>query len=174
MARRCLVEGCGQLVKAGKAVCRGHTKTVFGRVVSEEVTRLARELGEMAEAGEDVAGRREAVREFRRRVERGEYAALFAGRLREAVAGASAGPGFEEERAALRAALWRVMGEEDVDVVKLAHAVSRLVGTTVRAARAEERARKVGGVEGERERLAKLLEVLGGEEVGRGSGDGSS
>src|SRR5215217_988984 len=63
-----------------------------------------------------------------------------------------------------RAGLWRVMGEEDVDVVKLAHAVSRLVGTTVRAARAEERVRRAGGVEDERERLAALLELLGGEE----------
>ncbi len=174
MVRRCLVEGCGQLVKAGKVVCRGHTKTVFGRVVSEEVTRLARELGEMAETGEDEAGRRLAVREFRRRVERGEYAALFAGRLREATGEASQGPEFEEERVALRAALWRVMGDEEVDAVKLAHAVSRLVGTTVRAARAEERVRKVGGVESERERLAALLELLGGEEVGQGSGDASS
>jgi hypothetical protein len=164
MARRCLVEGCGQLVRAGKVVCRAHTKTVFGRVVSEEVTKLARELGEMADAGEDVASRREAVREFRRRVERGEYAALFAGRLREAIGEASAGPGFEEERAALRAALWRVMGDEGVDTVKLAHAVSRVVGTTVRAAKAEERVRKASGVEGERDRLAALLELLGGEE----------
>jgi hypothetical protein len=150
MARRCLVEGCGYFVKAGK-------------VVSEEVTALARELGELAEAGDDAGSRREAVREFRRRVERGEDAALFAGRLREAVGEASQGAGFEDERAALRAALWRVMGEEGADAVRLAHAVSRLVGTTVRAARAEERARRAGGVESERERLAALLELLGGE-----------
>src|SRR5215211_4052619 len=100
MARQCLVEGCGRLVRPGKVICRAHGKTVFGRIVAEEG------------------------------------------------GGVSQGGGFAEEREALRAALWRVMGEEDVDVVKLAHAVSRLVGTTVRAARAEERVRKAGGVEG--------------------------
>ena len=44
MARRCLVEGCGKLVKAGRAVCAGHEKTEFGRVVSDEVMALTREL----------------------------------------------------------------------------------------------------------------------------------
>jgi hypothetical protein len=39
-----------------------------------------------------------------------------------------------------------------------------VVGTTVRAAKAEERVRKASGVEGERDRLAALLELLGGEE----------
>lgn len=165
MARRCLVEGCGQFVRAGKVVCREHGKTVFGRVVTEEVARLVEELRAMEEAGRDVASRRAAVREFRRRVERGEYAALFAGRLREVVGEASRGPGFEEEREALRVALWRVMGDERVDAIRLAHAVSRLVGTTVRAARADLAGRKAGGME-ERDRLAELLAVLGGEEVG--------
>jgi hypothetical protein len=173
MARRCLVEGCGRLVKAGKVVCREHGKTVFGRVVAEEVTKLARELEEMAERGEDGARRRAAVREFRRRVERGEYAALFAGRLREAVGEAGREPGFGEEREALRAALWRVMGEEDVDVVKLAHAVSRLVGTTVRAARADLAMAKDGKGK-EAGQLAALLELLGGQEGGKGAGDGSA
>jgi hypothetical protein len=80
MARQCLVEGCGRLVKAGKVVCEGHAKTPFGRVIRDELRGLERELGRLAEAGGDEAGRREAVREFRWRVERGEYAALFAGR----------------------------------------------------------------------------------------------
>jgi hypothetical protein len=53
---------------------------VFGKVVSEEVATLVRELGVLTEVGKDVGRRREAVREFRRRAERGEYAALFAGR----------------------------------------------------------------------------------------------
>jgi hypothetical protein len=166
MARRCLVEGCGEFVRAGKVVCRTHAKTVFGKVVAEEVAALARELGELAEEGADVRKRREAVREFRRRVERGEYAALFAGRLREAVGEASRGPGLEEEREVLRAALWRLMGDEGVDAVRLAHAVSRVVGTTVRAAKAEAAARRFGAA-GARDRLAALVELLGGEEVGR-------
>jgi hypothetical protein len=167
MARRCLVEGCGEFVKAGKVVCRAHGKTVFGRVVSEEVTALARELKEMEEVGVEEGSRRMAVREFRRRVERGEYAALFAGRLREVVGEASRGPGCEEEREVMRAALWRLMGDERVDAVRLAHAVSRLVGTTVRAAKMDAAARRADGSE-ERDRLAELLEMLGGEETGGG------
>jgi hypothetical protein len=173
MARRCLVEGRGQLVQAGRVICRAHGKTVFGRVVSEEVASLARELGEMAEKGRDEASQRLAVREFRRRVERGEYAALFAGRLREAMGEASRGAGFEEEREALRAALWRVMGDERVDAIRLAHAVSRLVGTTVRAAKAEVVVRKGGG-QVARDQLTAFLELLGGQEAGQGAGDASS
>jgi hypothetical protein len=167
MVRQCLVEGCGQLVRPGKVICRAHGKTVFGRIVSEEVTALARELGAMADKGDDEAGQRLAVREFRRRVERGEYAALFAGRLREAIgeAAGGGGAGFEEERAALRAALWRVMGDEGVDAVRQAHAVSRLVGTTVRAAKAEAAARKADGGEGARDALAALLELLGEQDA---------
>src|SRR5215217_7966275 len=109
MARQCLVEGCGRLVKAGKVVCEGHAKTPFGRVIRDE------------------------VREFRWRVERGEYAALFAGRLREAMGDATTArePGFTEELGALRATLWRLMEDDRIDAVRLAHAVSRLVGSTV-------------------------------------------
>jgi hypothetical protein len=155
-----LVEGCGQFVRPGTAVRRAHAKTVFGKVVSEEVATLVRELGVLAEVGKDVGRRREAVREIRRRVERGEYAALFAGRLREVAGEASRGPGFEEERAALRAMLWRLMGEERVVVVRLAHAVSRVVETTVRAAKEDASLRKAEG-QRERDQLAALLELLG-------------
>ena len=131
MTRRCLVEGCGKWVKVGKAVCEGHAKTPFGRVIRDELRGLERDLQQMADAGGDEASRRTAVREFRRRVEQGEYAALYAGRLREAMGEATREPGFGEGREVLRAALWRLMSDEDVDVVRLAHAVSRLVGAPV-------------------------------------------
>ena len=107
MARRCLVEGSRHFLRPGTAVCRVHAKSVFGRVVSEEAAKLVRELGEMAEVGVDAGKRWETVREFRRRVEQGGYAALFARRLREVAGEASHGPGFEEERSALRVMLWR-------------------------------------------------------------------
>jgi hypothetical protein len=57
------------------------------------------------------------------------------------------------------------MGDEDVDAVKLTHAVSRLVGTTVRAAKAAAAASKVGRTR-ERSQLVELLEALGGAKHG--------
>ncbi|MEA2512008.1 MAG: hypothetical protein QOJ59_1495 [Thermomicrobiales bacterium] len=60
--------------------------------------------------------------------------------------------------------LWRLMGEERVDVVRLAHAVSRVVETTVRAAKEDASLRKAEG-QRERDQLAALLELLGREEA---------
>src|SRR5215217_5581558 len=164
MARQCLVEGCGRLVKAGKVVCEGHAKTPFGRVIRDELRGLERELGRLADAGTDEVGRREAVREFRWRVERGEYAALFAGRLREAMGDATTArePGFTEELGALRATLWRLMEDDQIDAVRLAQAVSWLVGTTVRTAKANAAARV--GRKRAGSQLAALLEALDGAE----------
>jgi hypothetical protein len=59
-----------------------------------------------------------------------------------------------------------VLGDEGVDAVRQAHAVSRLVGTTVRAAKAEAMARKGCSLQGERDQLAALLDLLGGEDAG--------
>ncbi|MEA2594448.1 MAG: hypothetical protein QOF01_917 [Thermomicrobiales bacterium] len=60
--------------------------------------------------------------------------------------------------------LWRLMGEERVVVVRLAHAVSRVVETTVRAAKEDASLRKAEG-QRERDQLAALLELLGREEA---------
>ena len=98
--------------------------------------------------------------EFRRRIEGGAYAALFEGRLRDAVGEEGRGSGYSEELGALKVTLWKLLRDEEVDAARMAHAVSRVVGETLRVKKAELALAKNGGGMGFEGRLAGLLEVL--------------
>ncbi len=174
MARGCLVEGCGRWVKAGKVVCGVHARTEVGRAIVGEVRGLLRELERVGEAmegedGERVAGEaaKEAVREVRRRVGRGDFGRLLGESKGRQGAEGVLGRALEDEMAALRVLLWRLIGDEEVDVVRQAQAVSQVVGMTVRAAREQAIMRRAGeGVE--RRRIVAVLELLGEVDGGRG------
>jgi hypothetical protein len=59
--------------------------------------------------------------------------------------------------------LWRVVREDELDVVRQAQAVSQVVGMTVRAAKEQAIVRKAGERE-EAKRIVALLKVLGLDE----------
>jgi hypothetical protein len=67
---------------------------------------------------------------------------------------------FGDELAALRVALWRLVGDQELGVLDQARAVSEVVGMSVRAAKMREAARKAEEGE-ERRRIVALLELLG-------------
>jgi hypothetical protein len=163
MARRCVVPGCRRWVKAGKAVCREHVKTGAGRAIVAEVRELGRELARLREVGGDDAARIEAVRAFRRRVERGAYEGLLGEPMRAATVEAARNRVFDDGLAALRVTLWQVLGDEGLDGLQMARAVSEVVGMTVRAATARAAA-KEAGERADRQQLAALLELLGRDE----------
>jgi hypothetical protein len=131
------------------------------------VKELTRELGRIAAAIEAGSGRREAggaameaVRALRRRARRGEFAGLLAEPMRAAMTEAARGRTFEDELAALRATLYRVLGDEELDVLRQTQAVTQVVGMTVRAARERAAVKKTGEQE-ELRGMAALLELLG-------------
>lgn len=70
------------------------------------------------------------------------------------------GRAVEDELSALRPSLWRLIGDEEIDVVTQARAVSEVVGMTVRATREHGVVRKAGERE-EQTRIVALLDLLG-------------
>jgi hypothetical protein len=169
VAMECLVKGCGRWVKAGKVVCGVHARTEVGRAILAEVRELAREVARLgavmreAEGGglDGVRAREEAVREVRRRVERGDFAGLLGEPERRVAVEGALGRAFGDELAALRVALWRLVSDPELDVLDQARAVSEVVGMSVRAAKLQEAAAK-RGKEKERRQILALLEMLGG------------
>ena len=116
--------------------------------------------------GEDEE-RRRAAKEFGRRLERGDYGALFDGRLRAVMAQAATEQGLAEEIGALRVMLARLLTTEDGDPLRLAHGVARVAGVTVRAVRAQREIEGEAGDELTRE-LMRALGELDGEDTESG------
>ena len=138
--------------------------------------RLARRVEDAfaARAGaaeEDEGGRRRVASDFGRRLARGDYGGLFDGRLREVMAQAAAERGLAEEIGALRVVLARLLATEGEDPRRVAHAVARVAGTTVRAVGAQ---RALEGEAGDglaaalMQTLAELDAERGGGEAGQG------
>ena len=133
--RGCAVEGCWRRAMAGKMVCRDHRHSGLGKELEREIAKLERSLrGMLIQTGQ--MEEKAAVRKFRREVERGEYAAVFAGRMRELFEEQDRGV-FDEEIGALRVAMMRLLTEEN-DPTKLALALSRVTNAMVRATKAQE------------------------------------
>jgi hypothetical protein len=156
MGRRCLAEGCGRLVRPGKAMCRDHDRTEEARAVAEEVRKMGvavvRAVGGQGGRGTDVE--RERAREgFRRGLERGEYRALVDGRVREVFAQAAEDGGLADEVGALRFVLMRLLAEEE-DLGKLAMGVSRIATATARVLKTQE------GLIGARDTLQEAIDQI--------------
>ena len=78
-----------------------------------------------------------AVREFRARLARGEYRALFEPPLGEVLTQAAAEQGLADEIGALRVAMARLLAEEE-DASKMAVGVARLAGVAIQAVKARQ------------------------------------
>ena len=154
--RRCVVEGCWRRARSGQPVCKDHEGTGLGQELRREVSKLEREMRSLLHATTPQE-REGAARRFRQKVERGEFAALFAGRMQALLAGEEQ-PVFRDELAALRVAMMRLLLEEN-DPMKLATALSRVTNATVRAAKAQE---ELAGVGTSAEMLEGGASVAGG------------
>ena len=159
--RRCLATGCERRVRSGHALCLDHERGAFGRELEAAVGRMARRVGAAfaaADGDEGSGAERRAAAEFGRRLARGEYGGLFDGRLREVMAQAAAERGLAEEIGALRVVLARLLATEGEDPRRVAHAVARVAGTTVRAVGAQRARRGVAGADLASPRLPWRLE----------------
>lgn len=139
MARRwrhCLVEGCERRAMTGRMVCKDHEGTAIDVETSRGIVKLEREVRAlmMAESNEE---RLTAAIRFRQRVQRGDFAALFAGKFRELIQQAGLEEGLTNEIGALRLAVVRLIMEEE-DPTKMATALSKVTNATVNAMKAQE------------------------------------
>ncbi|CAN5885697.1 hypothetical protein BH24BAC1_BH24BAC1_26110 [soil metagenome] len=127
-------------------VCADHEQTGLGKAMAQQVSKLEREVRSLVNAT-NPEGRAGAAKRFRQRVERGDFALLFADRMEALLTDDKRG--FEDEQGALRVAMMRLLLEEN-DPAKLAMALSAVTNAQVRAARAQE---QLGSVPRSREAL---------------------
>lgn len=138
--RRCVVPGCERYGRRGRAVCPDHVRSEVGqdlkiatRRVASEVTRI---LGMGMADEEERERRRLAAARFRRRLERGDYGALFDPRLRQVMGQAAAERSLRDEIGALRVVLARLLVEEQ-DPRKQAAGVAKVAAASVRAVKTQ-------------------------------------
>ncbi len=131
-----MVVGCWRRAKRGKLVCIDHQRTGLGKELGREVAKLERGIQALLmETGQDASDR--AATRFRRQVERGEFAALFAGRMKELFDEHGRAGAFDDEIGALRIAMMRLLLEES-DPARLAKGLSQVTNATVRAVKAQQ------------------------------------
>ena len=175
---RCVADGCERLVRPGRALCPDHERGAYGGEVEAAVGRLARRVSAEFTAsasrpfgkGDDESDRerqRRAAVDFGRRLERGDDGGLFEGRLRAVLAQAATERGLAEEIGALRVTLARLLTTEGEDPLRVAHAVARVAGVTVRAVGAQ---RALEGATGG-ELAAALMQTLAELDAERAVGE---
>lgn len=147
--RRCAVSGCGRRVRPGMAVCRDHAQTAAGEVARREVQVLVDTVTELAE--QDVSSIE--MERFRRRMERGTFAALFAGRLEELLLAQGEARDLQREIGAMRLSMLRLLTEVE-DPLKQAKAVMEMAGAVQAALEAEP---KLEPGPGKHERILGLI-----------------
>jgi hypothetical protein len=115
-------------------VCHDHEMTGLGKSMAQQVSKLEREVRSLIEATNTEA-REGAAKRFRQKVERGDFALLFADRMEALLSEDKRG--FQDELGALRVSMMRLLLEEN-DPTKLAMALSAVTNAQVRAAKAQE------------------------------------
>ncbi len=101
--------------------------------MTREMERMGRITDKEAQA--------HAVRKFRSRVEHGDFAILFSGKMQETLERAAEDAQLGLELGALRVAMVRAMQEID-DPVAMSTAISRIANASARTARANAAVRK--------------------------------
>lgn len=134
--RKCVVDGCGRVAAVGSVVCAEHRDTALGEQTDREIMKMTQRLEAMAryEEGEE---KREAMRQFRRQVMRGDYAALFSSEMVRALAEEGKGYGLREEIGMMRVAMMRLMLEEE-NPSRMAHGMAKLSGSLGKAMERQE------------------------------------
>jgi hypothetical protein len=136
-------------------VCRDHEGTELGKQMAREITKLEREMRALLHAT-GAEQRAIAVERFRKCVERGDFATVFAGKMQQLFEQQNGNAVFEDEIGALRVAMMRLMLEEN-DPVALANALSKVTNATIRAVKAQE---ELQNARPSAETLARSLEKV--------------
>ncbi len=138
--RVCAMPECEQRAVARSLFCTQHHGTAVGEAGARELRQLTREMERLGRITEKEA-KAHAVRKFRSRVESGDFAILFSGKMQATLARAAEDAQLGLELGALRVALVRALQEIE-DPGELSTMVSRLANASARTARANAAVRK--------------------------------
>ncbi len=150
----CVVEGCERRSQLGQLVCKDHEGTELGFATSRQVVKLEREIRSLAEADSEEE-RRLAANRFQRRVERGDFAAIFSGKFQELLERGSE-RGLEHVAGALQVAIVRLLMEER-DPAKMATALAKVAHALSSVKRTEEKLEREQDVFSEKFEMAWKL-----------------
>jgi hypothetical protein len=123
--------------------------------MAREVTKLEREMRSLLHAT-GPEQRTLAVERFRKCVERGDFATIFANKMEQLFDQHNGNAVFQDEIGALRVAMMRLLVEEN-DPVALASALSKVTNATIRAVKAQE---ELHNARPSAEMLARSLEKV--------------
>jgi hypothetical protein len=138
--RTCAMPDCEGTAVARSLFCLHHHNTAVGEAGARELRQLTREMERLSRIT-DKDARAHAVRKFRSRVERGDFAILFSGKMQETLERAAADAQLGLELGALRVAMVRAIQEID-DPVEMSLAISRIANASARTARANAAVRQ--------------------------------
>jgi hypothetical protein len=120
--------------------CGYHQQTAVGVAGARVLRQLTREMERLGRITNSDAKKRE-VGKFRARVESGDFAILFSGKMQETLDRAAHDAELNLELGALRAALVRAIQEID-DPAEMSTMISRIANASARTARANAAVRK--------------------------------
>jgi hypothetical protein len=132
--RSCAMPDCGGRAVSRSLFCGYHQKSAVGEAGARELRALNREMERLGRIT-DSQKKRAAVGRFRKRVERGDFAILFSGKMQKTIERAAEDAELAMELGSVRVALALAIQEID-DPKELSLAVSRLANASARTTRA--------------------------------------
>ncbi len=141
--RACALPGCGGRAISRSLFCMYHHDTAVGEAGARELRMLTREMERLGRIT-DKEKQGHAVRKFRSRVESGDFAILFSGKMQETLDKAAEDAQLGLELGAVRVALVRALQEIE-DPGELSTMVARLANASARTVRANAVVRKERG-----------------------------
>jgi hypothetical protein len=138
--RVCAMPDCESKAVSRSIFCGHHQQTAVGEAGARELRQLTREMERLGRIS-DKEAKGHAVRKFRSRVESGDFAILFSGKMQETLDRAAEDAGLGLELGALRVALVRALQEIE-DPAELSTMISRLANASARTVRANVMVRK--------------------------------
>jgi hypothetical protein len=138
--RVCAMPDCESKAVSRSIFCGHHQQTAVGEAGARELRQLTREMERLGRIS-DKDAKGHAVRKFRSRVESGDFAILFSGKMQETLDRAAEDAQLGLELGALRVTLVRALQEIE-DPAELSTMVSRLANASARTVRANAMVRK--------------------------------
>ncbi len=132
--RICALPECDGRAVPRSLFCSYHHTSAVGEAGARELRALNREMERLGRI-RDKEQKRAAVGRFRKRVESGDFAILFAGEMRETIERAAEDAELAMELGTVRVALALAIQEID-DPERMSMAVSRLANASARTVRA--------------------------------------
>jgi hypothetical protein len=144
--RVCAMPECDTKAVSRSLFCGYHQRTAVGEAGARELRQLTREMERLGRITNGEAKKRE-VGKFRKRVESGDFAILFSGKMQETLDRAAKDAELTMELGALRVALVRALQEIE-DPAELSTMISRIANASARTVRANAAVRKERGRSG--------------------------